>query len=398
MKLLTTLIVVLSVLIFSSCGSKNSRPDLRETYSYNGNRAFDTKVAYKMVRSIYKNVEAEITTDDFLNSTYGEDYNSLYIIISKNFYTTANDRSTISSLLESGNTVFISSNNFDSVFLAQYALTIPPNFLLNAIMGMHKMVETGVRLKEDSTSNDTLYSYFFKPVINSFDVNALNNYKVGFTGSLLPNMIVTYRGKGTLILHNEPKVLGNYFLLRNNNFEYFKRITALFPANPQYIYWDNYYNSNNFRPEGKSNGSLSAIMKYPPLRKAFWVALATILLFVLFNGKRRQRIIPDIPKNKNSSVQFAEAIAGLYLDKKDNNSIAHKMVVYFHDWVRSRFMLITNNSSPDYINKLAQKAGKTEEETVSLYKLIDAVAANDQVTDEMLLELNERIQNFIKNK
>ena len=112
MKLLTTLIVVLSVLIFSSCGSKNSRPDLRETYSYNGNRAFDTKVAYKMVRSIYKNVEAEITTDDILNSTYGEDYNSLYIIISKNFYTTANDRSTISSLLESGNTVFISSNNF----------------------------------------------------------------------------------------------------------------------------------------------------------------------------------------------------------------------------------------------------------------------------------------------
>ncbi|MEJ7677787.1 MAG: hypothetical protein WKG06_07955 [Segetibacter sp.] len=66
--------------------------------------------------------------------------------------------------------------------------------------------------------------------------------------------------------------------------------------------------------------------------------LAGLLLYVLFEMKRRQRIIPVITPLKNSTLDFVKTVASVYYNEKDNNGIADKKVNYFLEFVRSRFI------------------------------------------------------------
>ena len=143
---------------------------------------------------------------------------------------------------------------------------------------------------------------------------------------------------------------------------------------------------------------MSTIFKYPPLKWAFWISLMLLLLYILFNGKRRQRIVPIIKPVQNSSVAFAEAIAGLYLKEKNNKIIADKMITYFNEYIRSRYFLNTNIANHDFLMALSRKSGVVLNKTETLYRTMQQVSDSIEIDDFILLNLNEQIQQFYKNK
>jgi hypothetical protein len=49
------------------------------------------------------------------------------------------------------------------------------------------------------------------------------------------------------------------------------------------------------------------ILNNPPLRYAWYLLLLGLLIFVLFNAKRKQRIVPVIEPLKNTSLDLSEA-------------------------------------------------------------------------------------------
>jgi hypothetical protein len=139
-------------------------------------------------------------------------------------------------------------------------------------------------------------------------------------------------------------------------------------------------------------------MSHPPLAWAFWLFLLLLLLYILFGGKRRQRIIEKIKPNVNTTVTFTETIGLLYLQNKDNKNIAEKMAAYFNDHVRNSYFLNTSLVNDDFITALSRKSGVDKEKVESLYRAIHHAHNNPAVDDYQLLSLNEQIQNFYKKK
>jgi hypothetical protein len=91
-------------------------------------------------------------------------------------------------------------------------------------------------------------------------------------------------------------------------------------------------------------------------------------------------------------------VGRLYLQKKNNKNIAEKMITYFYEHVRNKYFLNTNEINGQFIITLAGKSGFGKEETEKLFNMISAIQATESVEDEELLELNEHLQKFYKNK
>jgi ABC-type taurine transport system substrate-binding protein len=123
-----------------------------------------------------------------------------------------------------------------------------------------------------------------------------------------------------------------------------------------------------------------------------------LLLYVLINGKRKQRIVPIIPPTQNTSVAYTEAVAGLYMVEKNNKNIADKMITYFNEHIRNRYFLHIYASNEDQVSLLSRKSGVAADQVKELYEHIQFISRTNQVTDTELLTLNMHIQNFYKNR
>jgi hypothetical protein len=306
--------------------------------------------------------------------------------------------------VKAGNDLFISADYVDEKLLdAIYCNINRKGEIVNEVNG--KMHNTYVSLFYGDDFDAQKYSYYYFPFLNYF-----NNYDPSITRVLgvnelnLPNYIVIFSGRGRLYLHLAPRSFSNYFLLTKSNYDYFKNITAYLRFSPQFVYWDEYYkefsstrNKNNIDHDDHFS-SFQVISENAPLRWAFYIALAGILFFVAFNIKRRQRRIEVINPNKNTTVEFTETIGRLYLQRKDNRNIAEKMITYFYEFLRKKYFITTSAIDTGFINSLSGKSGVDKKETQELFELINKIQKEEDVSDEDVLELNLKIENFKKSK
>jgi predicted nucleic acid-binding protein len=109
-------------------------------------------------------------------------------------------------------------------------------------------------------------------------------------------------------------------------------------------------------------------------------------------------VISEIKPNTNTTLTFTETVGRLYLQKKNNKSIAEKMITYFYEHIRNMYFLNASQVNNEFLNSLSRKSGVPVDVTQKLFSTIDAVNTNNNVKDIELSQLNELIQNFYKNK
>ncbi len=391
------LIFLLSGLLLYSCRSGNSLPDLRENYSFKNTEPFGTKVAFLMLEKNYEDHYIDPIKEPFKTaSKWWGDKEALYICISNNFYTDKKDAGDLLNFAKEGNTVFISSNHIDENLLSQLYLESSTPFKSGADIPRYEKTSTGINFTTDAPSS--YYSYYYQPFQNYYSkIKTVYKQSLGNAkNSNQPNLLIIYWGKGKIILHAEPKALSNYFLLSNDNYNYFANLMKLFPEKPEHIYWDDYYHNIDYRDDNNEFSTLATIFQYPALKWAFLLGFWLLVLYIIINGKRRQRIIPVVAEPKNSSIAFAQAIAGLYLKENDNKAISKKMITYFNEAIRSRYFLNSSQPNEVYQQTLSSKSGIELPKIKDLYFSINAALHTSEVSDEELLKLNEQIQHFYK--
>ena len=392
------------LLCFCSCSQKKGLPDLRETYVYRDTKPFGGNVAYDIFRQSYHGQKTELIKKQFADN-YQWDYDtaSVYFNISRNYYVSDRDAEALLEFAYKGNNVFISAENIDTILMSKlYCRQKDDRSML--LTTDHPLRNTALRFNDQLLLYRESFSYFYYPFDKYFsETNDLYARIVGYNDLGKPNFFVFFWGKGRIFFHTEPKAFSNYFLLTNTNYRYMEEIVRMLPASPENIYWDNYHNSKNYSdsPNDNNNGSFSTfstLMKYPSLARAFLISLFLLLLYIFFNSKRRQRIIPVIKPVENTSIAFAEAIAGLYLAKKDNRLVADKMITYLNEHVRSKYFMSSNVQEEHYADMLSRKSGVAPEITQQLTEAIRRVSSSVKVSDQQLLILNGLIENFFKNK
>ena len=180
-------------------------------------------------------------------------------------------------------------------------------------------------------------------------------------------------------------------MLHEENYTYTNG-AQLYLNDNQTVYWDNHYkNSKTFY-----SSPLYMIFKNKHLKWAWYILLVGVFLWVLFEGKRKQRAIPIVTPLENQSIAYTHTIAGMYLEKSDHKSIAHHQINHFLEYLRSTHGIDTSTLGLDFIAKAAAKTDNTEQVTKAIVDLIVTIQQTEIVTEIDLKKLTNRIEAFKK--
>ncbi len=296
---------------------------------------------------------------------------------------------------EKGNTVFLSSMYFYGNVMDSLNVTVEREYNnLYKKESHHKFASPTLQ------KNNRL----FKEVIENSHFVSVDSLHTTILGTSTtknedgieethPNFIkiAVGKNKGQFILHTNPFAFTNYHLL-DDKADYAASVLAYLPK--QQIIWDNNYKSGR----KVITSPLRYILQNSALKWAFYLSMFGLILFVIFRGKRTQRIIPVIKKLENATVDFTRTVGELYYQYGDFSNIIQKKTQYFLEFVRSNYYLDTNQLNLSFIDKLAVKSGNTKEDTRALVDYLVFLKSKTNHTEQELIELNKKIEHFTKQK
>jgi hypothetical protein len=203
-----------------------------------------------------------------------------------------------------------------------------------------------------------------------------------------PNFVRVPFGKGNFYLNTMPLAYTNYNMLYRQNASYISSTLSYLPV--QSTYWDEYYKINR----GESQTPLRYVISQPPLKWALYLTLLALVLFMVFEAKRKQRIIPIVKPLANTTLEFTETVGRLYFQYKDHKNIADKKITYFLDYLRTHYYVKTTEFNEELYSKLSDKTGADKEEISKLFRLIQDIRSRKSISEEELLSLNAQIEDF----
>jgi hypothetical protein len=282
-----------------------------------------------------------------------------------------------------GNDIFIASNYPPGKFLDSLSVEIKNKYDFE---GGAELSFTNPKLKNDSiTVTKGLSNYYFSK-LDTLNTTVLGYQK--FDSINRVNYVKIEHGLGNVYLHLQPVVFTNYHLLKKDNKKYAS--TVLSYLKDDVIHFD----SRNKIDANLSRSPLRFILSQPTLRNALWLALVTLFLFMVFNSKRRQRIVKIIKPLENSTIAFTKTIGNLYYETKDHNTIIEKKITYFLEHLRRKYYVDTELLDDKFIKNLSLKANKDKDNIKALIALILNLKAKSNCTEADLLELNKSIEDF----
>lgn len=276
-----------------------------------------------------------------------------------------------------GNTVFISATTMPDVLRDSLKFEI---ILRNHIE--NKLKSTLVNTKENFQFDKGASDYYFSKFNKNTTTILGNIHDEKYT---LPNFIEIKHGKGTFLLHLQPIAFTNYYLLKNN-YKYIESVCS--HINSKNIFW----NIEDIEKTSITSSPLRFINSQPALKWAWRLGLIGILIFMLFNAKRRQRIIPIHEPVKNTTVEFAKTIGNLYFIDKNHKDIAEKKIVYFLEKIRKDYYIDTTLLDETFINRLHQKTSKEKATIVKAINKINYIKNSATLIEKDLVELNTLIE------
>ncbi len=360
--------------------------DWSPTFSDKDKIPYGTYVLYSLMGELFEEgvVESRVPAYNYLQKD--STLRAHYLSISQY---TAFDENDVNALLDfaaGGNSVFIS---------ARYMYNIS---LLDTL---HiEVKDTTVWRLSDSTAMFTnprlgsqTYRFRKSPGSVFFDGDSLSKFTVlGKNGSGGPDFIKVDFGKGAFYLHLLPAAFSNYHVLDTATSDYaFKALSYLSPDRP--VIWDEYVH----RGRVGEQSVMRVVMQYPALRWAYYIAIFGILLFVIFEGKRRQRIIPVVKPLQNTTLEFLDVVSRLYFQKQDHKGIARKKIIFFMEQIRTRYRLPTNKLDEEFVETLSRKSGYPPEKTKYLIWKICRTEAETDLTADDLTKLSDEMEDFYAN-
>ncbi|TMM31230.1 hypothetical protein FDT66_04470 [Polaribacter aestuariivivens] len=389
--------ILLLLLLFASCKKTNWRENYREKEK----SPFGTYIISEEATSLFPRERITFLDEniyDYLLFNAAEDstVTKNYILIKHSAY--KQTRETAQELLnfvKQGNTAFIALNYFQENF--KEALEFTTNNLDEEVWSIPKLKE----LKGEFN----LVHPDFENTSYTFDRNIQRNYFLQYSntktqvlgtttvgGEKVPNFIKIYHGKGAFYLHTNPIVFTNYYML-NGKETYAANLLSYLPS--QEVLWDVHIKSSKFSSEQTKQPSIfKFFLQHTTLTWFLFVSLAGLLLFMLFNARRKQRPIPEIPPLKNTTVAFTQTIANLYLNENDHKNLVDKKIAYFLEKVRTKYLINTSNLNTEFIEKLAAKSGNELQNTKYLINTIIALNKKIECSEEELIGLHKMIENF----
>ena len=99
--------------------------------------------------------------------------------------------------------------------------------------------------------------------------------------------------------------------------------------------------------------------------------------------------------NHNSSLEFTETLARLYLKQNQHNKLIVHLGTIFKNKIRTRYY-IQYSDGPLFIERLSKKSGVDQEEIKALLNFLAGGSNTTKVSDEYLVNLYKKLNDFYK--
>ncbi len=375
---ITALLFALWILAqYNSENAETWQPDYRSK----SKSAYGCYVLYDNLGHLFPGQKVSQLYQGFVSAKLPVDSAANVIIITNSFISDSYDVKAMLGFVAGGNNVFIAADYFPQC--------------LKDTLGFETKTDFGYLVKPNDTVNE-IFLDFVPAYIGRFKVALSHNRFVNFNDSVQvlgfdqkkqTNFVAYKVGKGMLYLHCEPKAFSNYGILYGDARYAFVALSVL-PTQP--VVWCNFY-----KPGSENTGSpMRFILAEPPLRYAYYMVLFGVLVYFLVESKRKQRIVPVVEPMQNLSWQLAQAVGKLYFRNGNHADLAHKLAVYFKEFLKEKYYLRVVDLSPDTIQSLAAKTGLPEVEVERVLKTIMVFEKRKIVSEPELMNFSRQIDDF----
>ncbi len=385
MKDLKIYIIIASALVVIYLVAQYNKPnvtDWTETLCDTNKTPFGTYILRNRINDIFPGATVNTFREPVYNVITDEHVkDATYIIIADDVELNKYDYEQLTKYIEKGNDVFIAASGFGRELYDTLGIVTAQGSRTNAatrIGFVNKALKDNLYDVDKGSSNGYFGAFDRSKAIvlggNDIDEATYLEFKMG---------------KGALYLNANPKMFTNYSLLQDMGLAY-SSIALSFVKNNKNIVWDEYYTQGRVGSES----NMRVFLNNDKLRWAFYIAFFALVAFVLYEMKRRQRIIPVIEPLKNTSVEFAGIVGQVYYEQRNNSNIAQKKVEYFLEHIRAAYHLRTNVFDEEFRNTLAQKSGAKPELIKTLVEQVINVRLGSHINDTELIDLNRNIEQF----
>jgi hypothetical protein len=326
------------------------------------------------------------------NYTLYELYDTLhkpvnFFSVSTSFGPGAEDTQALLKNIGLGGSAFISAQYFSGLFADTLSLSTSDYFFENIYHNIDRSDSSALQFVNPTLEPKQFY-FPRKNIHNYFSDFDSTATVVTVNDLQLPVLIKIKFGKGELYLNATPLAFTNVYLLDKDNYGFAELSLSHLPE--QETYWSSYYHLG--RMEART--PLRYILSTEPLRWAYYVTVLSLLLFIVFEVKRKQRIIPIIKPLANTSLEFISTIGNLYYQSGDHKNIAEKRIQFLSEQLRTRYGINLQHRDEKTAGALAHKTGQKEETVYQLLHIIQIVQSKTRITAEELKALNQKIDSF----
>ena len=333
----------------------------------------------KIDKTIYEFLEPQYDYDSLVENYECE---GTLFYINNNFDLDNESTQEMLYFVSKGNSAFLSCKNFNSkledslhIFCSQEFQVTEKNdvWLTNKAFGNLK---TNLDLGASAT-------FFTKIDTATTTVLGYQNNKL----QKVANFIKVPYYDGFFYLHTQPASFTNYHLLKNNNYLYSQNVLSYLPKDN--LYWI----ANKQDGKAVSNSPLRFVMSQPALKWGWYLIIFGLLFFIIFNVKRKQRIIPIVNPLVNSTVDFTKTIGNLYYQEGNHQNIIDKKIIYFLEKIRSDYAIDTTILDDKFALKYHLKSGKDLADIQNVVRLLNYHRRQlHESVENDLVQLNNAIE------
>jgi len=382
--------MALGFVLLAYLQSRAPKPlDTTPSFSKNDKIPFGSYLLFEFLTDLFPNDQIFVInnplTSHFADSTQPAASNIIFINFKINF--DAFETRKLFEFISNGGQAFVAAERFEGFFAD--TLNLSTSFVLPSLGD-----SVVINFSNRSLRNPSGYDFRYQSAATYFTkFDTAKSVILGQSAASKTNFIRLKMGEGALYLSTLPFVFTNYNMLYQNNHEYIFRALSYLPERP--TYWDEYYKIRR----QQAGTPLRYVLNQPSLRAAYITAMLGLLLFVIFQGRRRQRIIPVIAPPENTSLEFAKTVGRLYLQHGNHKNLAEKKIVHFLEFIRAHYFLKTDEFSEKFYTRLSRKSGVSPDKITRLFNRIQQIQTRDKPPDQSeLLQLHQLIEEFYQNE
>ncbi len=308
---------------------------------------------------------------------HGDSLPAQFVILASQFEPTEEDLETLMGILGQGNDVLIAASYFSVTFLDTLGLHLDQEFQ-EATLNLGDSIQI--------SWEDRQVYYPQNQLVGLFDLDSATEWTV-VAEAKKPVAIYRPFGAGRLILSTHPLAFTNYGILKHDGMAFPERVLNL--MRPHAVVYNRYYHSGRM----ESQTPLRYLISQPPLRWALNLTLLGILVLLIVGSRRKQAEIQLRDPKNNITIQFIKTMGGLYHREGRHAGAAQKLISHFLIALKEKYFISNLHDESTY-QALAVKAGIKKAEVVQTFELIQHVKSGGSVSEQMLGELNQKIEKF----